>query len=296
MKVSCFARVGLCLALFTGASPPQDDDPPPAGKKDPEVTVLEGVEMRVHLAPPDVEKLEGKLLAAFDVSAGGHFLLGVEGKEGGRNLIVPEAGLRLLSADDPLLETFCRLPGGALIAIRNGHLARLDGERLVEEVGLPGKGMGLAPASTNDRFFLFGGEGPTARLVFEVLEGRKYRKLVEAPGAVGAVAEVGDTLYLAVGTQVVGVPRDSPATTPYEAPPKTPAISSLASDPEARILYIATPDGVTALRRGKALGILAGCGGEIRFRNGSLFVLDPRRDLLVELKEVSKLLLDGRDG
>lgn len=264
------------LAVACGLAPPLPEDVAPA------VTVLEGVEVKLLLSSGEARQLGGKMFGAYEVSERGHLLLGIEGRDG-RNLVVADIGVRLLDDDDSGLETFCRLRGGALIAICDGQLARYEDGGLLREVDLPAPGMRLAPSCRRGAFFLFGGGNDHARSVYRILRGRRYEKLLETPEAVTALTEMGGRLYVAMGTKVFGVSRQGPVSVVYDPPAGAGTILALAGDPTTRTLFMATADGVTALRAGRAITLLAGCGGELRLSGGSLYVLDSRRGLLIQV-------------
>jgi len=275
--------IAFVIALVAGLTPPGPEDKAPA------VTVLEGIEVTLLLSSAEARQLGGKLFGAFEVSEQGHLLLGIEGQNG-RNLVVADVGLRLLEDDDLGLETFRRLPGGALIAICDRQLARYENGGLVREVDIPAAGMQLAPSSHRDEFYLFGGGDDRARVVYRVLHGRRYEKLLETPEAVTALAEVGGRLYLALGAKVLGVSRQGPVSVVYDPPAGAGTILALAGDPATRTLFMATADGVTALRGGRAITLLAGCGGALRLSGGSLYVLDSRRGLVIRVPGVAAQL------
>jgi hypothetical protein len=271
------------IALVAALAPPAPEDRAPA------VTVLEGVEVKLLLSSAEARQLGGKLFDAFEVSERGHLLLGIEGSAG-RNLVVADVGLRLLEDDDLGLETFRRLPGGALIAICDRQLARYENGGLVREVDLPAAGMRLAPSGNRDEFYVFGGGDDSARVVYRVLRGRRCEKLLETPEAVTALTEMGGRLYVALGTKVLGVSRRGPVSVVYDPPIAAGTILALVGDPATRTLFMATADGVTALRGGRAITLLAGCGGALRLSGGSLYVLDSRRGLVIRVPGVAAQL------
>lgn len=255
-----------------------------------EVEALEGLPLRFYLAPPDIARLGGRLLGPFDVSPAGTVVLAIEVAGGGRNLVVPEAGLPLLAENDPGLEGFSRLPGGAFVAVRAGRLARLERGRLVEEAALPAAGARIAPGESDDRLYVFGGKGAAATAIHVVLPGRRAARLVEAPAPVSALAEVGGRVYFAAGGAVYGAGGGLPPALVYAPPAGAPEITAIAGDASLRVLYMATAGDVVAVRNGAAARILTGAGGAILFRRGSLFVVDAARGLFIELPGVSRIL------
>jgi hypothetical protein len=255
--------------------------PPSTSPAKPEVTLLKGLASRFLLAPNDVSLLGKRLLPSFDVSKRERLLITIERKNGGRNLVVPDIVTGVLTDDDPALEAFCRTPDGTLVAIAGGKLCTIESGRLAGTVALPSPGMSIAAGETDSHFFVYGGAGPAASLVFEVLEGARYRKLVEAPGPVGALAEIAGTLYIATGATILALRPGEPPAVVFEPPTGTAAITSIAGDATGRILFFATMNGVHALRGQVAARILAGCGGQILLRDGALYVCDAGRGVIL---------------
>lgn len=177
--------------------------------------------------------------------------------------------------------------GGALLAVTDAYFGLLDENGQVgKAVPLPYPGMRLAPAQRAGAIYLFGGADRDWRL-YRFLADGGLQVVLRADKPIVAVADSGKEIYVATAGVVMRIRPGTPEL--LFAAPQGWQLRSLAVAEDGQVFF-STQDKVYALLGPNALSIVNDAGGSLRVRDGALYVLDPRRRLLFDLRPASRQL------
>ena len=176
---------------------------------------------------------------------------------------------------------------GELLAVANGYFGALDAEgRIGEAVPLPDAGMRLAPSTRAGAAYLFGGAGQEWRL-YRFLADGSLQIVMQSDQRIVAVADVGEEIYVATTRAILRIRPVEPEL--LFAVPDGWAMRSLAAGADGQ-LFFATDAKVYALIGPDAISVVNDAGGSLRVHEDALYVLDPRRRLLFDLRPASTQL------
>jgi hypothetical protein len=247
-------------------------------------------ELRVDyiLTPKRVERLPHPLGSGFDVAATGNIVI-----QAGGSLLELEADPDGLVADRfsssaPDNFTFDR--GTTLLTITGQYFGQLDeAGKFSKAVPLPAQGMRLAPSTVGGAVYVFGGPSLTNRRVYAISAEGKLAVIAEVLAPVVAVADSSDAIYIATAREIFKVAEKS-VNLVVRVPISTGVIHSLAVCPDNHLLFFSTRDRVYAMQGLAAIAIVKNVGGALRLHDGTLYLWDARRHLLLSFPEVEKNL------
>ncbi|MCX7041693.1 MAG: hypothetical protein NT117_03185 [Gammaproteobacteria bacterium] len=176
---------------------------------------------------------------------------------------------------------------GALLAVTDAYFGLLDEQGKVgQAVPLPYPGMRLAPAQRAGAIYLFGGADGDWRL-YRFLADGGLQVVLRADQPIVAVADSGKDIYAATAGVIMRIRPGTPEM--LFAAPQGWQLRSLAVAEDGQVFF-STQDKVYALLGPNAISIVNDAGGSLRVRDGALYVLDPRRRLLFDLRPASSQL------
>lgn len=246
------------------------------------LTHLAGLRSEVLLDPAELRAL-GPLGADFDVAADGSVLFAAAD---GLHEAMPGAGIATALRLPVTPDSFAFDRGGALLVTADGFLGRIGADGgAVPGVPLPDIGARLSPSLRPGAVYLIATHLGGARL-YRFFEDGRYQVLLESDRPLVAATDDREHVYAATTDMIVRLAEPQPIVM-FKAPDgEWPGIRSLAATDEGLLLF-STPEKVFALRNGVALSIINDSGGDLRVRDGRLYVLDGRRALLYSLSPAS---------
>lgn len=176
---------------------------------------------------------------------------------------------------------------GTLLAVVGGYFGMLgeDG-RITESVPLPQAGMRVAPSSHPGAVYVFGGKDKDWRL-YRFLADGGLQIVLSSNEPIVAVADAGPDIYFATSDRILRIRPGRPDL--LFTVPAGWQIRSLAVGADGQ-LFFSTASKVYALLGPAAVSVVNDAGGSLRVRDGALYVLDPRRRLLFDLRPASSAL------
>lgn len=176
---------------------------------------------------------------------------------------------------------------GELLAISNGFFGALDAKgRIGEAVPLPDTDMRLAPSARAGAVYLFGGAGGEWRL-YRFLADGSLQIVMQSDQQIVAVADAGEEIYVATTRAILRIRPVEPEL--LFAVPEGWTLRSLAVGADGQ-LFFATDAKVYGLIGPDAISIVNDAGGSLRVHDDVLYVLDPRRRLLFDLRPANTQL------
>jgi hypothetical protein len=174
------------------------------------------------------------------------------------------------------VSSFAFTKDSLLMAIRNDVLCHLNSKGDLDTlVRLPRPNMGIAAGKEVMYLFDQYREDKQYRL-YGFAKGGKYKQLLVSPKPITTVVEMTDSLYLAIGSGVFSYSPKTKALNLVAGFQKESEIRSMAVDSKDGILYIATQEGIYALRDNSLVYVTGDFGGGIiRYFNGGLVIFNP---------------------
>jgi hypothetical protein len=173
---------------------------------------------------------------------------------------------------------------GVIVVTRGDELYQLgaNGLQLVTKMPAALKG---APSRVPGLLYLF--KGPNVYLVSNV-EGsaRRITAFAQPSDSVSALCEAGDGYYVAVDNQILQIYGERKRRLFAMQPGSD--IVSLGCTDRPDLLFIATSDTIYALFGMTAVPITHDFGGVVRWHDGRLFALDPKRRFLVGIAGIER--------
>lgn len=253
------------------------------------VTAIGSARIEQMLGPRDFAALGGPIGRGLGVTHGGAVVF-----QTGTALHVvdparaplPEVHAIALSA---VPDRFALDPSGTMLTVSGGYFGMLDENGdLVQGIPLPSPDVQLAPSVHEGATYLFGKSGDHHRL-YRFIDDGTLQVLLESGQPIVAAADSETAMFAATSTAILRIRAGMPETL-FTAPDDFAGpIRSLAVTADGIVLF-ATDARVYALLGPDALSIVNDAGGSIRVRDGSLYVLDPTRQLLFRLRPASAQL------
>lgn len=181
----------------------------------------------------------------------------------------------------------------AMLTVAHGFLGVLgEDQRPVEGTPLPYEGARVAPSAHAGAVYLYGGGIGDFRL-YRFFSDGTYELLARSKDPIVAVADTLSMVVVATPGRVVKL-TSAGAQVLFQAPEDTdfPPIVSVAAAPDG-LLFVSTARRVYAALGGDAFSIVGDSGGQLRWRNGRLYVLDPVRRLLYILQPASRTMFQS---
>lgn len=253
------------------------------------VTAIGSARIEQMLGPRDFSALGGPIGRDLGVTHGGAVVF-----QTGTTLRVvdparaplPEVHAIALSA---VPDSFALDPSGTMLTVSGGYFGMLDENGdLVQGIPLPSPDVQVAPSVHEGATYLFGKTGDHHRL-YRFIDDGTLQVLLESGQPIVAAADSETAMFAATSSAILRVKAGTPETL-FTAPDDFAGpIRSLAVTADGIVLF-ATDARVYALLGPDALSIVNDAGGSIRVRDGSLYVLDPTRQLLFRLRPASAQL------
>jgi hypothetical protein len=253
------------------------------------VTAIGSARIEQMLGPRDFAALGGPIARDLGVTHGGAVVF-----QTGTVLRVvdparaplPEVHAITLSA---VPDHFALDPSGTMLTVSGGYFGMLDENGdLVQGIPLPSPDVQLAPSVHEGATYLFGKSGDHHRL-YRFIDDGTLQVLLESGQPIVAAADSETAMFAATSSAILRIKAGTPETL-FTAPDDFAGpIRSLAVTADGIVLF-ATDARVYALLGPDALSIVNDAGGSIRVRDGSLYVLDPTRQLLFRLRPASAQL------
>lgn len=233
------------------------------------------VKFSVLLSPEIVKTHQLSLSGCFDLSPDGAILL-----QSWDNIFDLAGKNTLLKQENSGLEYFSFTKQGALLTISHQMLGYYKDGKLVERVKLPTTGMKLAPGG-EDLLYLYGGNISPNTNIYIYGKGGGYKKFLEAPEKVLSLTTAGDKIFFSICNAIYTAKLGEKLSLICLMP--GPVIQSLAYDPASQVLYFSAGEAVYSLKQGKAYLLSEHLGEDLRFYQGSLYVLSPKYGTLFRL-------------
>lgn len=178
---------------------------------------------------------------------------------------------------------------GLLMTIRKNLLSCMNTEGNLDTiVQLPRENMGIAAGKEVMYLFDQFREDKLYKL-YAFAKGGKYRQLLVSPKPVTTVVEMSDSLYLAIGSGVFSFSPQSQALNLVAGFQKESEIQSMSVDSNNGILYIATQEGIYALKDNSLVYVTGDFGGGIiKYFNGGLVIFNPQTCDIIRIVNIDK--------
>ncbi|MDB5705073.1 MAG: hypothetical protein JWN66_2189 [Sphingomonas bacterium] len=243
-----------------------------------------------HLMPDDLAAL-APVQADFGVAGGGDMFL-----QTGKGLVEVAPGGSMSIVHGPGAPALTSLAIGgddAMLTVAADYLGALNTQG-VPVLGrpLPYPGARVAPSVRPGEVYLFS-RVPGGYRAYRFRESGTFQKLFQFDAAIVSIADTKDALYVATGTMVVRMARTGGDLVFRVPEDDRSTISSIAVSADG-ILFVATEDSIYAVIGKGALTIVNDSGGEIRWRNDALHVLDRRRSLFYSVRPATLAMFDRK--
>jgi hypothetical protein len=253
------------------------------------MTEIGSARIEQMLGPRDFAALGGPIGRDLGVTHGGAVVF----QTGAALRVVDPARARLPEVHAIALsavpDSFALDPSGTMLTVSGGYFGMLDENGdLVQGIPLPSPDVQLAPSVHEGATYLFGKSGDHHRL-YRFIDDGTLQVLLESGQPIVAAADSETAMFAATSSAILRITAGTPKTL-FTAPDDFAGpIRSLAVTADGIVLF-ATDARVYALLGPDALSIVNDAGGSIRVRDGSLYVLDPTRQLLFRLHPASAQL------
>lgn len=253
------------------------------------VTAIGSARIEQMLGPRDFAALGGPIGRDLGVTHGGAVVF----QTGAALRVVDPARAPLPEvhaiAVSAVPDSFTLDPSGTMLTVSGGYFGMLDENGdLVQGIPLPSPDVQLAPSVHEGATYLFGKSGDHHRL-YRFIDDGTLQVLLESGQPIVAAADSETAMFAATSSAILRIKAGTPETL-FTAPDDFAGpIRSLAVTADGIVLF-ATDARVYALLGPDALSIVNDAGGSIRVRDGSLYVLDPTRQLLFRLRPASAQL------
>lgn len=181
------------------------------------------------------------------------------------------------------LHSFAYTPDGLLLGVRDQELVYLDeGGSLQRLFRLPSEAMGIA-AGSRDKMFLYENTNGGSSALYELLHGKRVRKLLDSPEPINAVAETEDgRIIFAAGHALYSFAPNEPMHIIAAVPGRN-GIVSFARVPVDGRIFLSNGESIFAVADGKPKLVSRDAGGILRWFDGGLLVLDAKQSLLIRI-------------
>jgi len=245
-----------------------------------------------YYLPPDGLAALAPVQPDFGVAGSGDIFL-----QTGKGLVdvAPDGETSLVHAPGrPALTSLAIGADDAMLTVAGDYLGNLNANGVpVLGAPLPYPGARVAPSARPGIVYLFC-RVPWGWRAYRFFESGTFQKLFQFDVPIVSIADTKDALYVASARLVVKVSK-SGGEMVFRLPgdqPKT-AITSIAASADG-LLFVATRDSIYVAVGKGALTIVNDSGGEIRWRDGALYVHDPQRRLLYAIKPATAAMFDRK--
>jgi hypothetical protein len=187
------------------------------------------------------------------------------------------------------INSFAYTKDGLLMAVKNNILCYMNDRGILDTiVQLPKANMGMAAGK--DVIYLFDQiRNDNQYKLYAFAKKGKYKQLLVSPKPITSVAEMSDSLYLAIGSGVYSYsPKDHKLnlTAGFQ---KDSEIRSMTVDSVNNILYIATQDGIYAHQNNSLVFVTNDFGGGIvKYFGEGLIIFNPATNDIIRIVNIDK--------
>jgi hypothetical protein len=257
-----------------------------------EVVAIGTATIEHWLLPDDFNALGTPIAPDFGVTSGGAVVF----KSGGIIRIADPARAPLPQtftvAFSTMPDSFALDARGTLMTAADGYFGAVDpNDAVLAAVPLPLAESRLAPSVHEGATYAFGSHDVIHR-AYRFIDDGSFQLLLDAPEPIVAVADDASNIYAATATAIVRL-KAGEADVLFRAPADFAGPIRSITVTEEGIVFFATDARVYALLGDQAISIVNNAGGNLRIRNGTLYVLDPQRRLLFTLRPASGQLFAG---
>lgn len=174
-------------------------------------------------------------------------------------------------------------PDGSLLLVSEKSLGFYAGGRFHPYLKLPHNGMRIAVSDR--RIYVYGGDSADATSIYLVDRERGHIKLCVMPQPIGAATADRDTLYFSVANDVYRMTFGNNMTLLCRIP--GPAITSLTAGNGG--VYFTAGRSVYAWKDGAVFILGEDLGDVVRWKRGSLYILDSVRHSLVRISHLKRI-------
>lgn len=191
-----------------------------------------------------------------------------------------------------IINSYAYSKDGLLMAVKNNILCYMNQKGILDTiVQLPKANMGLAAGK--DVMYLFDQiRDDNKYKLYAFAKGGKYKQLLVSPKPITTVVEMGDSLYLAIGSGVYSLSPNSNSLNLVAGFEKESEIRSMTVDPQNNILYIATQDGIYAHQNNSLVYVTGDFGGGIvKYFGEGLIIFNPNTNDIIRIVNIDKSIV-----
>lgn len=191
-----------------------------------------------------------------------------------------------------IISSYAYTTDGLLMAVNNNVLYYMNNKGILDTiVKLPNANMGLAAGK--DVMYLFDQiRNDNKYKLYAFAKKGKYKQLLVSPKPITTIAEMSDSLYLAIGSGVYSLsPKDHKLNLAARFP-KESEIRSMTVDSVNEILYIATQDAIYARQNNSLVYVTGDFGGGIlKYFGDGLIIFNPDTNDIIRIVNIDKSIV-----
>lgn len=187
------------------------------------------------------------------------------------------------------ISSYAYTPDGLLMAVIKDHLCYMDSTgAFVNLLKLPTQNMGLA-AGKNVMFLFDRFRNDSLYRLYALAKGRKYKQLLVTPMPISSIAEMGDSVYFAMGSAVFSFAPDNLKLNLVAGLQKESRIVSITADTVRNILYMSTGDAIFAKQGNTMVHVTDDFGGGIiKYFGDGLILFNPITDNIIRIVNIDQ--------
>jgi hypothetical protein len=224
---------------------------------------------------------------ALDISPQNHITLST----GNKIYLLGWGGILQLGKEikGTIISSYAYTTDGLLMAVKNNVLCYMNDKGILDTiVKLPNANMGLAAGK--DVMYVFDQiRNDNKFKLYAFAKKGKYKQLLVSPKPITTVAEMSDSLYLAIGNGVYSLSPKSNSLNLVAGFQKESEIRSMTVDSVNSILYIATQKGIYARQNNSLVYVTGDFGGGIlKYFGEGLIIFNPVTNDIIRIVNIDK--------
>lgn len=247
-------------------------------------------EIMLNITMLDSSKIKDRFIYTLDISPNNYLTLST----GNKIYLLGWGGISQLGKEigDTIINSYAYTKDGLLMAVKNNILCYMNQKGILDTiVQLPKANMGLAAGK--DVMYLFDQiRDDNKYKLYAYAKGGKYKQLLVSPKPITTVAEMGDSLYLAIGSGVYSFSPKGNSMNLVAGFDKDSEVRSMTVDPLNSILYIATQDGIYAHQNNSLVYVTGDFGGGIvKYFAEGLIIFNPETNDIIRIVNIDKSIV-----
>lgn len=227
---------------------------------------------------------------ALDISPDNHITLST----GNKIYLLGWGGISQLGQEvkGSFINSYSYTTDGLLMAVKNNLLCYMNDKGILDTiVKLPNANMGLAAG--RDVMYVFDQiRNDNKYKLYAFAKKGKYKQLLVSPKPITTVAEMSDSLYLAIGNGVYSLSPKSNSLNLVVGFQKESEIRSMTVDSVNNILYIATKNGIYARQDNNLIYVTGDFGGGIvKYFGEGLIIFNPVTNDIIRIVNIDKSIV-----